>query len=1279
MRRRNGNGLVPAFTIFLFGMLALSGCTRAVNPKNAQITLDLKRSSKNRSLASTSQILSDIFINVSASDIGHPIYFHWDGHSCGSSSCSPPPSVDLVVPQGQGRLIQVLVVFQGNGGMSFQYGDVAQDLTSAAQTVGVSTVPIGGATKTANVFGRYLNSSNSGPTGLLTAQFVPPNNRPPMTVMEFPIFGGWFSGMFIMDGASINYSLNGAPIFLNANLASPEFTPSAKVFVADLPAYDRIRTNPLTVESQPAQEIIIGFFGPGASTQAACYNTSLNVPIPNAAQAGTGLNTNPTTFAWYGSAPTAGNAGPLVFSGQNGTPNTASVCANSTNEFVDHLIFYEKNLGNGSDSSAGFRGPWQNIPNTSCTNCGLNFVGVSQSGTNTILNWNFLPGTTDTGGIVGVSAFVRTLAIGQTMNDGSLWGNSGVICSKLPALGFSQFGSDVLTSPGTATQGVMTLNNLPNNSQLILCPYVIANGQRIYPDVGQPVWMNNGGMSNQLNIHLIGSNTSSSRIDGPSIGANAYTLLKSSFLNGFHNFAFEANGRWLQATDITSLEATVDGGLTWVALGSASSATYRGGMVPLAYAPTSLLSAVLGSPSTDSTFQLRVNLTSSAQSLYGLSSSAFSTGALTLLGSTTCSAPSLQLWDVNANAALSPATMLAAFSAANGTDLSYDVRLKWTGCNSTAAPYAPLDYVSFAGTEAPSNCFSDIDILPDKADPFLLHVSPIDRGVDCSLSSFSLGLVAPSNAGADSASSGAAANYTIKHSTVASGIGMILSGLSSWSASYAFLTDLILSGPSVSHTLAGVNVNKDGRFVGTQVGSTTTSYSLSSVGSWASGGTLAGQFLSLASAIAPTAANSVGAITANDTASTITGALPALVLANSFSVVAASDSALWGGSPVLVIDNGAGLSLGYVPTTTLNNMATYAGQSFITFNMPTDASYGTNPNFVKVFVVDQASGPSGIFLSAWYSATNTSKFSYGIVNITMAGPSITWAPSWTSTSDRTYDVALIKDISTNNNPMVLTVDNPTTGFLINSNTLPTYGTAGWSGQAFLPTQSVSANLTTAVGFTRCGSEFFVVGGDPSGNFKAELLQTGTAYNNLMTNTSSSIYGATPVTLSNTTAVGLATKVACAPVSGTSGRLFMTYSPTVAAPAFHAFEPSTTPVCGGALNGSIPLSGGMPTSYLPATGKGVASAFDDQFIFNSGFIVAYPAQSPQAATTIAQVGPSTCGGGGLTMSPSLNVLGGLASSQVIGFQPMHNWGILGGGVKDFFSAFGNGFYYQVHTK
>lgn len=410
--------------------------------------------------APTNLYLNHLVINVTAPDISSPILVTWDkGDNCSGSACAVPAEFPLSVPRGANRLIQVLAVY-GEGGDSdggyLYYGDATKSLLAAVEPVTIIIDPLQTSAVQANgkISGRYLTGSgDNGPTGPLAIQFKPAG-KPEMLIEKSFIFSGWFS-VFALKDTPLRYVLpDGTDMFgASVSIDSSAFLRSD---ILKIQSPNTLQFGDSKVRL--GETLILGFFGPGASSKTACL-TSGNYTFAN-------VKKSPSNAA-------------LVYPSDFVISGAQSSCLSGTlyEDFITYLPTAHEMQG--FEHSLGVQGPF-------VSQADGRFLATSGS----TLSWQYLPNL-DAASLSGVKIFARsTLASGE--NDD--YRNDGEIdCGKLPGLGFTQVGS--IDYPGTS----FNLSNLPllASPTLIACPH---KDNKFYPVAIETQIGNGGGVPTQLGI-----------------------------------------------------------------------------------------------------------------------------------------------------------------------------------------------------------------------------------------------------------------------------------------------------------------------------------------------------------------------------------------------------------------------------------------------------------------------------------------------------------------------------------------------------------------------------------------------------------------------------------------------------------------------------------------------------------------------------------------------------------------------------------------------------------
>jgi len=183
-------------------------------------------------------------------------------------------SMDLAnVPRGTGYLIQFLGIYENttNGALKFYYGDATGEVGSNS-AVEITADNVAQSDTLIRAAGRYLTGPNSGPTGRLTAEFFPPNNKPVIKAGEFPINNGWFAVRNVdTETARLRFSVNGLVVFENLARSAPELSrlgPTLLRAIKPVSFYVSV----VDGQTRPAAQtdIYLGFWGHSTGQQM-CY------------------------------------------------------------------------------------------------------------------------------------------------------------------------------------------------------------------------------------------------------------------------------------------------------------------------------------------------------------------------------------------------------------------------------------------------------------------------------------------------------------------------------------------------------------------------------------------------------------------------------------------------------------------------------------------------------------------------------------------------------------------------------------------------------------------------------------------------------------------------------------------------------------------------------------------------------------------------------------------------------------------------------------------------
>lgn len=384
-------------------VISLSACTRPESDRTTlSISIPSKMSSQSVSGAALSHsvgmltatpsptpaptdALVHVVINISGGGLAAPILLTRSLRD-GSSSSALQTEFEFDVPQGEGRLVQVLAVYEKvSGGMGFYYGDETNaSMKSATVKLPIKVVDVGTTAPivSGTIWGRYFTDATSGPTGELSIKYSPGGGKPSLIVEKSIIANGWFQAL-ALTGAKLEYVtdsgqvLFGGPVSLDDAL----FLPSAgtkNVVRVSIPAHDRNESWSGTDQWMPdeAQVLVYGWFGDStpAAARAVCRPDTF-APLTKIGQA----SSNASTIARTGlvgqlnaTIPTASalanRTTPLSSFYVNGGDNSPSGCngpAPMPVEYADKITFAPASLdGNGKDGAAAFYGVYKNLGTT---------------------------------------------------------------------------------------------------------------------------------------------------------------------------------------------------------------------------------------------------------------------------------------------------------------------------------------------------------------------------------------------------------------------------------------------------------------------------------------------------------------------------------------------------------------------------------------------------------------------------------------------------------------------------------------------------------------------------------------------------------------------------------------------------------------------------------------------------------------------------------------------------------------------------------------------------
>ncbi len=464
VERNSRQKQIPWGRLLLLSILALSSlssCTKKDDSSSSSgITLQLpdftqaasvSRAVRSASVRATATLsVTRIMVNITASDMS-PVTYIWQAQNPGDA---PPTSIALDVPSGSARLIQILGALQVTqasfgSAMTFEYGDVTQNLSPGNVSISMSLSSIGGTVGQGTIKGRYLNSDGTAPTGIVYLEYVPVG-RPPMIVDQAEIFNGYFDAFAPVGGAQMSYVFeDGTTLFSNLSADGYAVQATNNMRISMPAVYNSSGGN-------DAQMLLLGYFGPGANSNATCYTPATSLTIAN--QFSDIALSNP--LVWTGStAPSATQVG--VSTG--GSPSCSGT------EFSNQLKFSASALSTGgSDQWLDFYGPFKiNASNTYLT---TSYNSASQTMT---ISWQMLSSAST--GLAGIEVFYRIGVTEASTNNPEYRtpNGDGYQCAALPSLGFQSAGR--FTTSATSTTISVAAAYATSQFQTVVCPYRMLN------------------------------------------------------------------------------------------------------------------------------------------------------------------------------------------------------------------------------------------------------------------------------------------------------------------------------------------------------------------------------------------------------------------------------------------------------------------------------------------------------------------------------------------------------------------------------------------------------------------------------------------------------------------------------------------------------------------------------------------------------------------------------------------------------------------------------------
>ena len=445
---------------------ALEKSTQGTSPKagkSAATKSDLSAQSLAAALTADMQV-TRVMINMSGAGLPSKIIKVWDAHD--RTGLTPPESFEFAVAKGVSVLTQVMIIVEpaDGGGMSIYYGDQLKTFTNSTEDVNITVNTIGGGFQSeGRIYGRYLFSDGTGPSGELGIHYRPPDGKPEMVLDTTPIYNGYFQS-FITASSNFSYRIFRGPdagftLFedVNATSASLSAVGQDQTLYAFVPQGYRTKEGGglgIALETHA----ITGFFGPGATsaTHRACYDSNTgSISYRYLDSGGT------TAITWSPNSTTSTHAR-IIRGGR------ASGSCTSFSENVTKFTLNKDRIGD----SAPYYGAFQTTTATSGS-----ILDITVSGASATISWNYLPGVVAPAAqpLEGLSG-VRLLS---RINDANSISYSHTpTCGELIEVGFQERTTIPAGSDTTPTESIsVTLNAAEqaaassDDLEIALCPY----------------------------------------------------------------------------------------------------------------------------------------------------------------------------------------------------------------------------------------------------------------------------------------------------------------------------------------------------------------------------------------------------------------------------------------------------------------------------------------------------------------------------------------------------------------------------------------------------------------------------------------------------------------------------------------------------------------------------------------------------------------------------------------------------------------------------------------
>lgn len=315
------NKLMLTSVLSLLVLASGVGCERAAS-ELSQVSLQLPTYKSETAFACT-KCLKAVIVNVDNESF-NTIIFHSKSAIMGEPGTELSSEVNLDVPSGLGRKIQILAVYlKTDSTFEVQYGSAVVDLLTTEPPPVLIPLTNLGPFKGGSIVGRFMTAPNSGPTGNIIISMNHAASGMNMDIAEAEMLDGWFD-FFASENFSMSYRFElglALPGFQNVTLDSfmPLVGGTAAPNIARVHRPSSYRSG--LIQINESHDIVYGFFGDGAALKKVCFEDNPLVPMNF-----TNLTTNGVTLLTYDESDSTASI--YGISGLNSTSHSV-LCDNS--------------------------------------------------------------------------------------------------------------------------------------------------------------------------------------------------------------------------------------------------------------------------------------------------------------------------------------------------------------------------------------------------------------------------------------------------------------------------------------------------------------------------------------------------------------------------------------------------------------------------------------------------------------------------------------------------------------------------------------------------------------------------------------------------------------------------------------------------------------------------------------------------------------------------------------------------------------------------------------